>query len=376
MKITKPIAAAAILFAYAAPAAARIVSQPWGTTADDGRKADIYILTNASGMEVRISNYGGVIVSLHAPGRDGRMANVVQGFDTLTDYTSADYIRTHGHYGAIIGRYANRIKGAKVTIDGKVHALEADINGDADHGGEMAWFRQLFTAQANDGPEPELILRHADPDGFMGFPGTVQLTVTYTLTRNNVLRIDYRATTDKPTIINATNHSYFNLAGEGPGTVDFQRMRLFAGSYLPVTQGVGPVPTGEIRPVANTPFDFRELSMIGPHLNTPIMGRGLDHTYVIDGAAGTLRPAARMEDPGSGRALDVWTTQPGVQVYSANGVRPKVALEGKHYVPHGAMSFQTQHYPDTPNHPNFPTVELRPGRPFHEITEFRFSVMP
>jgi len=303
MKIKAPIAALLIAFAFAAPAAARIVSQPWGATEDDGRKADLYTLTNNAGMEARITNYGGVIVSLKVPGRDGKSANVVQGFDSLADYTSADYLKTHGHYGAIIGRYANRIKGAKIAIDGKSYALDPDDAGDADHGGEMAYFRQVFEAAMKDGPEPGLVLTHTDPDGFMGFPGTVKVTVTYTLLKTNTLRIDYRATTDKPTVINLTNHSYFNLAGEGPGTVDFQMMQLFADHYLPVTTNGGAVPTGEIRPVADGAFDFRKMSMIGPHLNTSGMGRGLDNTYVIDGTPGTLRIAARMTDPDSGRTL-------------------------------------------------------------------------
>jgi aldose 1-epimerase len=365
--------AAAALLAFVSTAEAKITRENWGDVPDGG-SASLFTLTNAAGMEARITNYGGVIVSLKVPGRDGRMANVVQGFDSLADYTSADYLKTHGHYGAIIGRYANRIKGADVVIDGRHYALDRDANGDADHGGEMAYFRQVFAAAAKDGPEPSLVLTHTDPDGFMGFPGKVEVTVTYTLTAANVLRIDYRASTDKPTIINLTNHSYFNLAGEGPGTVDNQVMQLFAGHYLPVTTSGGAVPTGEIRDVAGTVFDFRQASPIGPHLAAPEMGKGLDHTYVIDGAPGTLRAAARLTDPGSGRTLEVWTTQPGMQVYSANGVRPKVALEVKHYVAHGAMSFQTQHYPDSPHHPNFPSVELRPGKPFHEVTEFRFSV--
>jgi aldose 1-epimerase len=365
--------AAMVLLLLTPSAQAKIVREDWGT-APDGGKVSLYTLTNAKGVEARITNYGGVIVSLKVPGRDGHMANVVQGFDRLADYTSADYLKTHGHYGAIIGRYANRIKGADVEIDGKHFALDRDDNGDADHGGEMAYFRQVFAADAKDGPQPRLVLKHTDPDGFMGFPGKVEVTVTYTLTAANVLRIDYRASTDKPTIINLTNHSYFNMAGEGPGTVDNQVMQLFAGHYLPVTTSGGAVPTGEIRDVAGTPFDFREASPIGSHLAAPEVGKGLDNTYVIDGTPGSLRQAARLEDPASGRVLEVWTTQPGVQVYSANGVRPKVALDVKHYVPHGAMSFQTQHYPDSPHHPGFPSVQLRPRKPFHEVTEFRFSV--
>ena len=185
--------AATVACLLAAPAHAAITSQPWGNTADDGRPASLYTLTNAHGMRVRITNYGGVIVSIEAPGRDGKRANVAQGFDSLADYTSADYITNNGHYGSIIGRFANRIRGAKIILDGKSYALDADKNGDMDQGGVMAWFRQVFAAKVKG---DSLVLSHTDPDGFMGFPGTVKATVTYTLTPDDALRIDYRATTD------------------------------------------------------------------------------------------------------------------------------------------------------------------------------------
>ena len=201
----------------AAPALAAISTQKWGVTADDGRPANLYTLTNAKGMRVRISNYGGVIQSIEVPGRDGRLSDVVQGFDGLGDYTSADYIRNNGHYGAIIGRFANRIRGATITLDGKAYALDPDKNGDLDQGGSMAYFRQVFAAVPHDGPEPSLVLTRTDPDGFMGFPGTVKVTVTYRLSRDNRLSVDMKAITDKKTVINLINHSYFNVAGEASG---------------------------------------------------------------------------------------------------------------------------------------------------------------
>ena len=361
----------------ASPAQAAISGQSWGTTADDWRPANLYTLTNANGMRVRITNYGGVIVSIDVPGRDGKLADVAQGFASLADYTSADYIRNNGHYGAIIGRFANRIRGAAITLDGKSYALDADKNGDLDQGGTMAYFRQVFTAVPHDGDEPSLVLTHTDPDGFMGFPGTVKVTVTYTLTRRNALRIDMRATTDKKTVINLINHSYFNMAGEAAGAIDRQQLQLFAHRFTPIDDRS--IPTGEIRDVAGTDFDFTHQAELGPRLassDPQIAGKkGLDHNFVIDGQPGILRPAVRLTDPDSGRRLEVWTTQPGVQVYSGNSVRPKVAI-GKGYVPHGAISFQTQHYPDSPHHPNFPSTELAPGQTFHEITEFRFSIVP
>ena len=359
------------------PLQAAISSQPWGTTADDGRAANLYTLTNAKGMRVRITNYGGVIVSIDVPGQGGKTADVVQGFDSLADYTSADYIRNNGHYGSIIGRFANRIAGASITLDGKNYALDADKNGDLDQGGTMAYFRQVFRATPHDGAEPSLVLTHTDPDGFMGFPGTVQVTVTYTLTRNNALRIDYRATTDKKTVINLINHSYFNMAGDAAGPVDHQLLQVFAHHVTPIDSKS--IPTGEIRNVAGSDFDFTKPVALGPRLASTdpqlAIKKGLDHNFVIDGAPGHLRPAVSLTDPASGRRLEVWTTQPGVQIYSGNSVRPKVAL-AKGYVAHGAISFQTQHYPDSPHHPNFPSTELVPGQTFHEITEFRFSVVP
>lgn len=357
------------------PAQAKIVAQPWGVTADNGRPAELFILTNASGMQAKITNYGGNLVSLIAPDRNGRMGEVTQGLGSLADYTSADYIKSHGHYGCIVGRYANRIRGAKITLDGKTYALDADANGDHDQGGEMAYFRQVFHARVMDGPEPSLVLTHTDPDGFMGFPGTVKVSITFTLTRANALRIDMHAITDKKTVINLTNHSYFNLGNAK--TVDSHTLQLFASHFLPID--AHSIPTGEIRSVAGSDFDSRQPALLGPRINSTepqiAAKKGLDHTFVIDGKPGTLRIAARMTDPASGRVMEVWTTQPGMQVYSANSVRPKAAQE-KGYVPHGAMSFQTQHYPDSPNHPNFPSTELAPGQVFRQVTEYRFRTAP
>jgi aldose 1-epimerase len=367
---------AAAIFLLCAPVQAAISSQPWGATADDGRAATLYTMTNANGTRVRITNYGGIVVSIEVPGRNGKFADVVQGFDSLADYTSADYIRSNGHYGAIIGRFANRIRGATITLDGKSYALDPDKNGDLDQGGTMAYFRQVFDAAPQDGPEPSLTLTRTDPDGFMGFPGTVKVTVTYTLTRSNILRIDYRATTDKKTVINLINHSYFNMAGEASGPVDHQLLQLSAHKFTPIDEKS--IPTGEVRDVTGTDFDFTRPAELGPRLastDPQIAGKkGLDHNFVIDGVSGRLRPAVSLTDPASGRRLEVWTTQPGVQVYSGNSVRPKVAI-AKGYVPHGAISFQTQHYPDSPHHPSFPSTELVPGHTFHEVTEFRFSVV-
>jgi aldose 1-epimerase len=369
--IVRTMLVAACLWAVLSPARAGITEMPWGRTADDGRPASLYTLINANGVEVAITSYGATIVSIRLPAKDGSKVNVVQGFDSLTDYTSADYIAANGHYGTTVGRFANRIRGAEIVLDGQTYRLDPDKNGDLDQGGRMAYFRQVFHGVARDGAEPSLVLTHTDPDGFMGFPGKVEVTVTYTLTRNNVLRIDFAATTDKKTVINIINHSYFNLAGSG--LMDGETLQLFAHAYTPIDEHS--IPTGEIRNVKGTDFDFTAPQLLGPRMNSAVpeisSKKGLDHNFVIDGPPGKLRIAARLKDP-SGRMLEVYTTQPGVQVYSANSVRPKVA-KGKGYRPHSAISFQTQHYPDSPHHPNFPTTVVTPDRPFHEITELRFS---
>jgi aldose 1-epimerase len=369
MAILRTLCFTAALLGLCLPAQAAITVKDWGVTADDGRPAHLYTLTNAGGMKVTITDYGATIVSVDVPAKTGS-TNVVAGFDSITDYTSADYVAANGHYGATIGRFANRIRGAAIELDGKSYSLDPDKNGDLDQGGRMAYFRQVFHGAIHG---DQLVFTHTDPDGFMGFPGTVKATVTYTLTKDDALRIDYRSTTDKKTVINLINHSYFNMAGEAAGPIDHQTLQIFAHRYTPIDKGS--IPTGEIRDVAGSDFDFTQAVELGPRLASTdpqlAIKKGIDHNFVIDGAPGTLRIAVRLTDPASGRQLEVWTTQPGVQVYSGNSVRPKVAL-AKGYVPHGAISFQTQHYPDSPNHPNFPSTELAPGQVFHEVTEFRF----
>ena len=367
----RTLIAGALLCAAMKPASAGITETAWGRTADDGRPASLFTLSNANGMEVAITNYGATITAIRLPAHDGAKVDVVQGFDHLADYTSADYIAANGHYGTTVGRFANRIRGASIELDGKTYHLDPDKNGDLDQGGRMAYFRQVFHAMAHDGAEPSLVLTRTDPDGFMGFPGKVEMTVTYTLTRDNRLRIAFDATTDKKTVINIINHSYFNLAGSG--LVDGETLQIHAHAYTPIDEHS--IPTGEIRPVKGTVFDFTAPQLLGPKLNSTdpeiAAKKGLDHNFVIDGKPGRLRRALRLSDP-SGRTLEVFTTQPGVQVYSSNSVRPQVAKD-KGWQPHGAISFQTQHYPDSPHHPNFPTTELTPGQHFHEVTELRFG---
>jgi aldose 1-epimerase len=300
------------------------------------------------------------------------MANIVQGFDTF-----ASYMDDHSQYGALIGRYANRIARAQFTLDGHVyHLVTAPGASVQSHGGPNGYFRRVWHAKTVDGSSPSLVLSLFDPDGEMGFPGNLKVTVTYTLLKDR-LRIDYRAVTDRATVVNLTNHSYFTLSGGASGTVAGQVLQVFADKFLP-TDKTG-MPLGEIRSVQGTDFDFREPALLGPRLasDSPQMSQenGLDHSFVVNGRAGDLRQAVRLSDPGSGRVLEVWTTQPGVQIYTANFVSKRAVTE-RHYRPHGAIAFEAQHFPNSPNEPNFPSTAIVPGMPLHEVTEFRFKTMP
>lgn len=340
-----------------------ITSIPFGEA--DGREVRLYTLTNAAGMEVKITNYGGIITSIRVPDRQGRFADVVAGFDTLAAY---DGPGSGGRYGALVGRFANRIKDQTYVLDGVTYHVTR--NG-------KPYDRRVWTARAVAGAEPALVLHLTDPDGTMGFPGTLQVRVTYTLTADNVLRIAYHAATDKPTIVSLTNHSYFNMAGaNAPGaTILNQLLTMNADRYTIADEKN--VPTGVIRAVAGTPFDFRTPTPIGAHINDPdpMLKRagGYDHNFIINGPPGSLRLAARLEDPVSGRVLEEWTTQAGVQVYTANYPPPPVA-KAKGYRIHGAVALEAQAFPNAPNIPAFPSARVDPGKPLDEITEFRFKV--
>lgn len=352
----------------AGPANAAITSSPFGEV--DGQNVRLYTLTNAAGMAVKITNYGGIITTIKVPGRDGHFADVVAGFDNLDSYAGPG---GGGRYGALIGRYANRIKDQTWVLDGvRYHVTK---NG-------KPYDRRVWQARAVDGKEPRLVLHLTDPDGSMGFPGTLQVTVTYTLTADNVLAIHYHATTDRPTIASLTNHSYFNMAGFGSTQADAARATILnqlltmnADRYTIADEKN--VPTGEIRDVAGTPFDFRKPTPIGAHINDPdpMLKRagGYDHNFIINGQPGTLRLAARLEDPVSGRVLEEWTTQAGVQVYTAN-YPPPPAAQAKGYRIHGAVALEAEAFPNSPNVPSFPSVRVTPDRPLDEVTEFRFRV--
>jgi aldose 1-epimerase len=344
------------MIVLASPVQAKIISEDWGT-APDGGKARLYTLTNTKGIEARISNYGGIIVSVRVPGRDGALENVVQGFDSIDGYVKAG-----GRYGALIGRFANRIKDQTYVLDGVTYHVTRD---------GKPYDLRTWTATPVNSAEPKLVLKLDDPDGAMGFPGHVKVTVTYTLTSRNVLRIDYRAITDKPTVMSLTNHSYFNMAGASSGTVLDQHLTVNADNITP--GDATNTPTGELRPVPGTAYDFRTPRTIGARIADPdpalVLAKGYDQNYAINGIPGTMRLAARLEDPKSGRVLEEWTTQAGVQVYSAN-----YASIEKGFAQHSAVALEAQAFPNAPNVPDFPTSVVTPKKPLHEITELRFSV--
>jgi aldose 1-epimerase len=337
----------------------------------DGQEVHLYTLTNANGMQVAITNYGGRIVSIQAPDRNGKMADVVLGFDNLPDY-----MNYNTYFGALVGRYANRIGGAKFTLDGKVYHLPVNNGPNSLHGGIKGFDKRVWTAKEIAGDEPGLELTYLSKDGEEGYPGNLQATVVYTLTKNNGVKIDYSATTDKDTVINLTNHSYFNLAGEGNGDVLKQVMWINSGEITPVdaTQ----IPTGKIMKVDGTPFDFRKPTPIGARINEDNpqlkIGKGYDINYILDRKGPGLELAARAFDPESGRELEVYTTEPGIQLYSGNFLDGSIhGKGGVAYGPRSAFCLETQHYPDSPNHPSFPTTELKPGETFHQITVFKFT---
>jgi aldose 1-epimerase len=359
---------AAALVLLAAPAEAKIVRAPWGETADH-QKVDIYTLTNAHGMSARITNYGAYLVDLNVPDRKGKMADVVLGYDNLKDYT------TGTTYGAVIGRFANRIGGAQFTLEGKTYHLKATAGPNNIHGGPVGFSYHVYNATPLDGPSPSLILQMVSPDGDQGFPGNLNFTVTYTLTANNALRIEYRATTDKPTVLNPTNHSYFNLKGAGNGDVLKHRLQIFSDAVTP--GDANHMATGQVMKVSGTGFDFTKPKAIGKDINGPdpliVATPGYDINFIVRGAMGHLRPAAHVLEPESGRVMDVWTTQPGIQLYLPNNAKPITGRDGEQYVDRGALCLETQHFANAPNIPAFPSTELKPGKIFYQVTEFRFS---
>jgi aldose 1-epimerase len=352
--------------------AGTVKSEVYGTT-KDGATVHVFTMTNNHGMRAQVLDWGGIICDVEAPGRDGKMANVILCQKDLAA------IEATGPMSALTGRYANRI-GHGVTIEGKHYDLIQNPNGVTLHGGPPSYNRRLLilVRTFQNAGDAGVVLRLVSPDGDQGFPGAVTIDVTYTLTDNSDFRIDYRATTDKTTVINLTNHTYYNLAGNGSGSVENQLMTLFADQVTPTDQYQ--VPTGEFTNVAGSPFDFRRPTPIGARIRSSdpqmLIGRGYDHNYVLRKTRpGALDLAARVSDPLSGRTLELSTTEPGVQVYSSNNLNGSiVSPAGTTLRATDGIALETQHYPDSPNKPNFPSTLVRPGETYSSTTLMHFTV--
>ncbi|MFI6516829.1 aldose epimerase family protein [Spirillospora sp. NPDC050679] len=352
------------------PAAPAVSREPFGTLAD-GSAVDRYTLTGP-GIRVRVLTFGGIVQTLEVPDRDGAPANVVLGFGDL-----AGYDRPGPYFGAVIGRYANRIAGGRFTLDGREHRVPVNNGPNAIHGGERGFDKRVWDAE----PLPDGVrLSYTSADGEEGFPGTLRATVAYTLTGDGALRVEYTATAEAATVVNLTNHGYFNLAGEGTGDVLGHRVQIDADRYTPVDPSS--IPTGEIAPVAGTPFDFTRPRALGERIRDDhpqlLIAHGYDHNFVLsDRVPGTPTRAARVTEPRSGRVLEVRTTEPGVQLYTANFLDGSlVGTGGRAYRQGDAFCLETQHFPDSPNRPEFPSTVLRPGERFASTTEFAFSTEP
>jgi aldose 1-epimerase len=345
------------------------VTQKSGGKLPDGSAVEIYTLKSDK-VEVQIMNYGGDVLSIKVPDKNGKIADVVLGFDDPAGYYQANHAKGNPYFGALIGRYGNRIAHAKFTLDGKEYTLTKNNGDNTLHGGPNGFNSQLWTGHViPDGVE----LKYLSKDGEEGYPGNLSVTVKYTLV-GDALKIDYSATTDKDTVLNLTNHSYFNLSGQGNGTILGEELKINATRFTPVDSGL--IPTGELKAVAGTPFDFTKPHTIGERIHANDeqlhLGHGYDHNFVPDGKG--LREVAEAYDPASGRVLTVSTDQPGVQFYSSNFLDGSIKGKGGiGYPMNAALCLETQHFPDSPNHPDFPTTELKPGEKYHSTTIFRFS---
>ncbi|MFZ0541983.1 MAG: aldose epimerase family protein [Candidatus Sulfotelmatobacter sp.] len=354
-----------IMLTTTVAAKTRVSKQPFGHT-PEGTPVEMYTLADGK-IEARIMTYGGIVVSLRTPDRNGKLDDIVLGCDSVEKYV----VQT-AHFGGIIGRYANRIAHGTFQLDGQTYSIPKNDGDNALHGGIRGFDKVVWTAkEITDGIE----LTYVSKDGDQGFPGTLATTVRYTLS-GSALRIDYSATTDKDTVLNLTNHSYFNLAGQGNGDILRHVVKIDASRFTPVDATL--IPTGELKPVEGTPFDFRTPHVVGERIDADDaqlrLGHGYDHNFVLDHPAGQLAEAAEVYEPTTGRILRVSTTEPGLQFYTGNHLDGSITgKDGRVYKARFALCLETQHFPDSPNHPSFPSTELKPGQKFHSVTVFEFS---
>jgi aldose 1-epimerase len=339
-------------------------TKPFGKLADNA-EVTLFILTNANGVRASLMNYGATLVALEAPDRNGKLTDVTLGFDTLEGYVKFN----SPYFGCIVGRCANRIAGGRFHLDGKEYRLATNAGNAHLHGGQRGFDKAFWRAEPK---LPSVKFTYLSPDGEEGYPGNLAVTVTYTLTENNELQIEYTATTDKPAPVNLTNHTYFNLAGSG--TILGHELLIASTQYLPVNDAL--LPTGEIHPVKGTPMDFTTSTSIGQRIHQlkgdPI---GYDHTYVLENDGGKTKLAARVLEPLSGRVLEVYTTEPGVQLYTGNFLDGAISGKGgRAYQQHTGFCLETQHFPDSVNQPTFPSVILKPGRQYRQKTTYRLGV--
>ena len=356
---------------YACNSEAQIKSEAFHRIID-GSQVDLYTLKNSNGLEAAITNYGGIVVSLTVPDKNGKLGDVVLGYDTLNDY-----IGSTPYFGALIGRYGNRIAKGRFTIDGVQYQLAQNNDSNALHGGRKGFDKVVWQAEKTDSSEgPVLKLTYTSKDGEEDYPGTLHCTVIYTLTNKNELKIEYSAETDKPTFVNLTHHSYFNLKDGGVSNILGHELMIKASKFTPIDKGL--IPTGELRPVAGTPFDFNKPTAIGARISNDDeqlkFGNGYDHNFVLDRQGKELELVASVFESASGRFMEVLSTEPGLQFYAGNFLDgTNKGKGGVVYQFRTGFCLETQHFPDSPNHPEFPTTELKPGEKYTHTTVYRFS---
>lgn len=361
----------------APPQAKKVETKSFGKTAD-GTEATLFVLKNFKGAEAAVTDYGATVTALKVPDRDGKMDDVVPGFDSVSGYTNAAYAKANPYLGAMIGRYANRVGGAKFSLGGTEYKLAANNGANNLHGGKQGFDKVFWTGRevaAANGAAVELT--YLSKDGEEGFPGNLTAKVVYTLTDDNELKIECTATTDKETIVALTHHSYFNLAGQGNGDILAHQLQINADKFTPTAEDS--IPTGEIKTVEGTPLDFRQAKEIGKDIESADeqikFGKGFDHNFVLNGEAGGLRSAAVVTEPKTGRLMEVLTTEPGIQLYTGNHLDGSLTgKNGKTYGRRTGFCLETQHFPDSPNKPAFPSTTLKPGETYKTQTVYKFSV--